>query len=238
MNVRNKVRASRVIGFALFLSSTLTVVSASAAIVSTSGNAQSLVIPTDLREGQFEGEIIFGFDELSKVEIPANTIAIDYIIADSEIGMQFDGVIDPPVSPAYLPAGVYDSHILHYDTIGVANLTKTIADGTFTFDSDIVAFIVNTTFLLASDPFFGVSTTTYEDDVTRRFDSAGQEGGVADQFTLVSRRSIHVDFLEVGTSHIDELRVLTNAVPEPSSLFLAGIGFFGTGLFYRRRSRD
>jgi len=97
------------------------------------------------------------------------------------------------------------------------------------FDRPILGVIWDTAGLAGSDPLFGLPSVTYNS-----VPATGLELG-ADIFSF-SGSTLSVSWGAANPG--DSIRVLTAAVPEPSSyaMMLAGLGAFGA-LTYRRRSR-
>jgi len=181
---------------------TLLVNVADATIISVAGNAQNPAIPANLSEGQFESDLVSGFNESQDVNIAANTIFVDYLITNADVGNQFTGLTVP--NNVLLSAGTYDSHLLHFDPVGNSG---NVSNATFTFDGNIVAIIADGSLLNNSDATFGVDGTTYETELDRR-------AGTADTFTITSLNSLRIDSFDVpGGNNIDELRVITT-IPE------------------------
>jgi len=125
---------------------------------------------------------------------------------------------------ATLAAGTrVQSHYIFYDPVGGS------FSGTVQFDRPILGVIWDTAGLAGSDPLFGLPSVTYNS-----VPATGLELG-ADIFSF-SGSTLSVSWGAANPG--DSIRVLTAAVPEPSSyaMMLAGLGAFGA-LTYRRRNR-
>jgi hypothetical protein len=184
---------------------TLLVSAAEAAIIDVIGNGQiSNISGISLDNGDFESDLISGFDEKQCVPLLAGTVSVDYLISAADIGQTFPGVSLPQPSSPTIPDGTFSSHILHFDPIGTNG--GEVTDATFEFDAPIVAIIANTTFLNDSDDDFG-SANAYNQDLDRRFEAP--PGANADFFTIASATSLTIDSARVSGSYMDELRVIT-----------------------------
>lgn len=179
---------------------TLFVSTAEAAIINVIGNGQiNDISGISLDNGDFESDLISGFDEKQCMPIFAGTVFVDYLISAEDIGQTFTGVDTPQPDSPTLTDGTFSSHILHFDPIGTSG--GIVTDATFEFDAPIVGIIANTTFLIDSDDDFG-SANAYNTELDRRFEGH-------DSFTIASPTSLRINLAKVNGLYIDELRVIT-----------------------------
>jgi hypothetical protein len=159
----------------------------------------------------FQTVNLYGFDEDQNIVLAA-PLSVD----------------DDGSGPAVLPAGTtVASHYIFFDPQNGS------IDGTVDFDSDVVAVISSTGFLLASD-FLANTGVTYLNPGLR-----GLEAG--DSVTISGPKQIRFD--TSASTPGDYVRVLTEfspgAVPEPATVSLLGVAL-GVAAFRRlarRRSR-
>lgn len=152
------------------------------------------------------------------------------------------GPVDEAVqlTPGLVYAGTnVNSYLLHADPIGNGIPIKHY-EGAITFNMRILGVIVNAVPLNQSDPVVGSLTTLY---IPRNPDS-GFEGPGYPNRSLPVRDTLAIStdmrtlsfYLRVE-SRLDQIRIITAAVPEPGSLVLgitAAI-FVAAGRGYRRR---
>lgn len=202
-----------------------------ASLLSFGANAAILGANTasglDLRNGKTESNSVVAYNEKKDVNILANSVFADYITDTNMFtGVTYSGVTTSK-SGLTIQAGIYDSHIIHFDPLGkkggiANNANGTTTATTFTFDSDIIAVIVGTQYLNASDVDFG-NAAAYNNGNDRRFEAH-------DLFTFTADNILTVDLAKVSSKWIDNIRVITNAsahvktVAEPTSIALIGLG--------------
>ncbi len=122
------------------------------------------------------------------------------------------------------------SYLLHLDPFNSDPVTLT---GTLTFSTKILGVIFNTATLDGTDSTLGVSGVTYYTGVNR-----GLEAG-ADSFT-VSGNSLTFSADFSASTPMDEVRIVTAAVPEPTTMVAGALLLlpFGAGaLRSLRKSR-
>lgn len=215
----------------LVVGCTLAPVASQSAIVSVSGAAQQITLldipfnatagirrlwPGDLESNQ----LVRVFDEQQNAVLPVD---LSYGLAPP---------VDPltwPTSPTSppLPSGTtVSSYFVHFDPIGTSTALVTLT-GSITFDAPIVRVIVGTPGLDATDsnnlshpvaPIpLGLPDLYYTWGGLRTLESVDQI-----EVTLTAPRTLAFT-LAAGDS-IDQIRVLTAAVPEPTPGQAVGIG--------------
>lgn len=183
-----------------------------ATITSSTGNAvvQGSAEGHDLDNYGSENSKIQGFDEIQDVNVLDGEITVDFLVGDNlAVGGGFTGKTNfNSANGRDLPDGSYSSHIIHFDPPGA--VSSTVYTATFTFDSDIVAFILTNSgdaqLLEDSDGTFG-NADDYDTADQRRADT----GGGLDSFVLQSSNTLQIIQMKTGSSYIDNVRVLTKA---------------------------
>jgi hypothetical protein len=193
--------------------------------INLSLNAQAaLISPTNSIDGlnlswsESESNHLQAFDEAQDILIKSKSIRVDYLLGQNlTLGQQFTGV-NHSNSNLYLQEGRYSSHLLHFDPTN--NQSGNIQNQRFEFSDNIVAIILGGEYLNFSDYLLGSSSTQYENSISRRMETH-------DLFKLESSHTLLVDNVSVGRYWIDNARVITQKVPEPSSWAIFGIGLLG-----------
>ena len=141
-------------------------------------------IPADLSNNASPDSVIQVFDERQGVETTTST-AID----------------DGPSGPGTIPAGRYNSHIVHLDEGAGTPLA-----GSVTFDGPIVGILKTKASLDATDVQFGFegAGTTYDNGTSRGLESA-------DAYTISGNTFIIHAFNVAGP--IDNVRIITAPLP-------------------------
>ncbi|MGI9309855.1 MAG: VPLPA-CTERM sorting domain-containing protein [Gammaproteobacteria bacterium] len=131
-----------------------------------------------------------------------------------------------------LAAGTYDSYMLHADKQGETTQTY---DGSITFDREIVGLIFKQTELCLSDPIFGAPGTTYAGcgDV-RRLELEPNNG--VDNWLRISADGKTLTFSTDVPHDLDNVRILTAAVPVPAAVWLFGSALGILGWTRRRKA--
>lgn len=169
----------------------------------------------DLRWGNTEANSIQAFNEQQNLYISENEVNVDYLVGTNlSFGQTFNGV-NKSKSGLYLDAGYYNSHLLHFDPLG--NRAGQVKDQRFSFEENIVAIILGGEYLNASDLIFGNASTQYENSFSRKMEKH-------DFLFLENPYTLLLDKVSVGRYWIDDVRVITHNVPEPSSWGLFGLG--------------
>ncbi|TNE88802.1 MAG: hypothetical protein EP330_13505 [Deltaproteobacteria bacterium] len=163
----------------------------------------------DLRAGASESSEVQLYAEQKGVYVGEGEVLVDLLVGDNLApGDSFVGV---PLSFAlsdghWLPAGYYDSALVHYDPIGRQGWLGGVV---IELDQPIVALIISdggeARLLTDSDAWFG--NATYEAR-TRKWD----DGSNADFVTLTSPTTLTLDWVQTRYGNVDELRILMRAV--------------------------
>jgi hypothetical protein len=172
----------------------------------------------NLNWGQSESDSLQAFNETQNTYINSNTIQVDYLVGNNlSIGQQIKGV-NHSNSKLFLQEGVYSSHLLHFDPIN--KRSGKVENQRFEFTDSIIAIILGGEYLNLSDYLLGSASTLYEDSISRRMEKN-------DFLTLESANTLLVDKISVGRYWIDDVRIITQSVPEPSSWAIFGLGLLG-----------
>jgi hypothetical protein len=184
--------------------------------------------PGDIRNGVMESNTeVVAFPELQNVALGA-----DLSVNISVPGATPASPVDDNFSPAVIPAGsLVSSYFLHCDRVGSSTANPTNFVGSLTFDTDVLGLIILQDELNATHALPGLAGTQYSLTGGLEINSTA----AFDAITLSpDRRTVTFDFRDANAP--DDVRIITAAVPEPSSLCLAMIGAAAMiGLRYRRR---
>lgn len=192
---------------------------ANAEIIGTGGAGVVVPAPVSLLPGSLDSATtIFGINERQNIVLGG----------DLWVDIRATGVVSAwnELSGGVIPAGTaVSSHLIHMDTDTDEQM---LVEAIFTFDAPILGLIVSRKSLLESDPNLGFVSTLYDDGEWR-----GPELEVVDRVAIgEDGRSVWVMMQQ--TTELDEIRVVTAAVPAPGALGVLG----GAGLFARRRRRN
>lgn len=187
---------------------------ASAAITGVSGATNWLgVNPPNATQGSLIGPLAYAWDEqtgVSSTALPVNLTSPGSYTGGPHFG---------------IAAGVFASHMIHFEPQQFMVVT-----GTVTFSANILAVIFDEQLLTLSDPSLGSFGTAYDTGNPLRSFNSNNLGpsGIA-----YAGNSLTFTFAAIPgvVNRMWEIRVLTDVVPSPGALVLAGIG----GLAARRR---
>lgn len=216
------------IGGLFLITSTFAAATASASIVSVTGDGViSGVVVADVSEGASQNANIQAFSEDINV-LTTDAIDVDYDVTDA--GAALTG-FSSGNGGGTLVAGTYNSYLLHFDPTA----SGTASDAVFTFAGNIVALIVNVDFLTATDSVFNSITTDFNsgDNVL------GRRSENTDTFTFVAN-ALTVNLLSTNATNVDHIRVITLAdaaeVSAPTTMMLILMGFAALG--FRRFTKQ
>lgn len=204
---------------------------ASASIVGSSGATRIISPPSDIRNGAMESNTeVFAFSELQNV-----TLATDVVVNVSVPGSTPASPSDDNFSPATIPAGsLVSSYFLHCDRVGSSTGNPLNFLGSITFDTDVLGLIILDDGLNATHSYPGLPGTQYALDGALEINRTA----AFDAVTLsADRRTVTFDFRDANAP--DDVRIITAAVPEPSSALLIGMGVWllAAGRWVRSRFR-
>jgi len=198
----------------LGLSSLFAAGSAQAGLINPTGDINNL----NLRWGQTESNQVQAFNEAQNVQVNENQVQVDFLLGDNFfVGDSVRGIYNSNKNFS-LAAGNYNSHLLHFDPLGTSS--SSIFNTSISFEEEIVAVILGGQTLNATDEIFGGIGTTYQKNNSRRLEPH-------DFLTFENANTLTLDRLAVGKYWIDNARVITQAVPEPGSMALLGLGLIG-----------
>ncbi len=203
--------------------------SAWAGITSTTGAVVVSPAPSDLREGATESNTaILAIHELQDVLL-SQSLPLNITIPGTS---PFGGSAN--LSPGSLPAGSrVSSYLIHFDSL---TNNSVAASGSITFDSAILGIVALSDTLHATNGLVGLPGVMYPQGDLRGFElvqQPGGSGGGLDSLTLsADRRTVSFDLQNVEA--VDQMRLITAIVPEPSTLALFAVG---TGMLLRMRRR-
>lgn len=186
----------------------------------------------DLTRNVTESNAVQVFSEAAGVTVGAGAVKVDYVVGSNlAIGATATGFDDLAGTGLSLAAGTYDSYLVHFDPLNGGSISASVVD----FGSRIVALILtnssvsgNIQLLKLSDATFGTAAI-YDSHIGRRTEST-------DTFMLTNASTLSLNLL-TNSSHVDNIRVLTEvaAVPLPATLPLLLAGFGGLMLSRRKR---
>lgn len=174
------------------------------------GTCSTLDLSSGSPNGGFENtaDLIAGIDEMQNVTVAANTVIADYLVDPASSLETFTGFS----AGVDLPAGCYNSHLLHFDPFGDNADWVSVENATFTFDTPIVALIAKKKRLMNSDDIFGCGIP-YGNKSARGLET--HNGGADGDTFTVAGSTLTVDYFQVINHNMDELRVLTSCDDPP-----------------------
>jgi len=201
-------------------------------VVSTSGDLWRVATPADVDHMQYESNVaavLFA----ERIDVTVNdpfSVSILPFVGNQNDG---PGVYDSGIATieaswnGILGAGNYNSYMIHGDKDG-ANQTFV---GSVTFANAVEGIIYKQTELCDSDSILGAAGTNYaECGAARIFELDGDAN-----YMILSADRKTLDFSMVVAHNMDEIRVVTAAVPVPAAVWLFGSGLLGLVGIARRR---
>lgn len=200
-------------------------------IVSLSGDVEMIAPPFSVQGGALESnDLVRVFQETQNVVLSQD---IDADITTSGV---FDEVLD--LTPGVIPAGtLISSYFLHADT---ANLGNSNYDLQLVFSQPILGLLIEEASLQATHDLVGWPLTVYPSAISSDGLVEGLELGEDSLILNKQTNTISVAIGDLDTfEFVDHVRVITAAVPEPSSLAILAIGgALAVGITQCRRFRS
>lgn len=189
---------------------------ARADVVSVTGQVTHIAAPPSVESG------VLAVAQQSFVFLERSDVQFDGVVNRINPPIGFSNDITNPASQFF--SGRVDSHMVHFDNFGLADIDP--SSGRITFDGTILALIYVNTRLDDSDPALGAPGTVYPFGLANR----GFSG--FDMIRLESPDTLFFNLVNGGA--MDQFRVLTTPVPTPSAMGALTIGLAGLGARRRR----
>lgn len=192
-----------------------------AGIVGTTGPISQIGAPADVRNHMLVSDSqIVAFAEQQGVVLPQN---LTFNITQPGTAPEADAI---NTSPGDILSGTrVDSFLVHFESGTGTQSTPVLLSGSITFDRDVLGVAVFDRRLNESDSVLGSLSTFYPTENRELEIRAGGIVGVSgnDSITLSEdRRTVTFNFGNTGGP--DQARIVVAAVPEASSIVLAGVG--------------
>lgn len=210
----------------MILAAFAAVASAQAQIVSTAGSLDQVSAPASVLDDATENStrsIIF--------QERSNFVLGSSLTADAVAAGLYNGPGD--LTSVSIAAGTaVASYFLHTDPVGQPVTTYT---GNVRFAQRILGVFALRSSLNTTDPILGASGTTYPTgnplDIDREFELSNNE------FFRISADQKAIEFRANTSSRMDQMRIVTEAVPEPATMLALAAGVMPLVSRLRRRSK-
>ena len=200
-------------------------------VVSTSGDLWRVVTPADVDHMQYESNVAAVlFAERINVTVNDTPVSILPFVGNQNDGLGVYDSGNATIEASWngiLGAGNYNSYMIHGDKDGDVQTFI----GSVVFENVVEGIIYKQDELCDTDSTLGAPGTNYSDCGSARiFELDGPNNWMhlsADRKTL--------DFSMVVNHNMNEIRVVTAAVPVPAAVWLFGSGLLGLVGIARRR---
>jgi len=172
------------------------------------------VAPANVNEGFVEFDAIYFIEQ--PLAVPTSTLGVDILVSSLAPGMHSFGNFGGLTGGSVDNTSDFTSWLLHWDTPGLG--TTASISGSVTFPREIVAVIVTSSLLDGSDLDLGSPTTTYPAGNARRGLELGSDIDVISFVKpMVGAGPFTLDFTFQTRNNVDQIRVLTQPIPEPGA---------------------
>ena len=138
-----------------------------------------------------------------------------------------------PLSPGVIPQGtLVRSYLFHADS---PSLATQFTNGSIAFSKPILGVIVSDAGLDATDALLGLGSVQYPTGYAFRGLEFSPLALLTPDLAFISGNMLNLSLLLNTSTRVDQLRVITAGVPEPTTWALAALGLGCVGLISRRR---
>ena len=189
-----------------------------AGVTQLSSNVTPVTAPVSLADDALQSSSDLFLITESAAVVPESGLEVD--IATPGTYYYFDSWTLRSASGTLAAGTAVQSYLLHFDPlIGCFSTGQLSSPASVTFAERILGVDVRFSTLNETDGLLGASGTDYPDGIFR-----GLEPGRQDTITLsADMHTLTVNKLN-GLWDVDQMRVITGAVPEPATFVLATIG--------------
>ncbi|MBN1123951.1 MAG: hypothetical protein JXA82_03010 [Sedimentisphaerales bacterium] len=172
------------------------------------------------------GSLAMGSAEEDSVQVFAENLNV---ILAQDLALVGGGVISAGTA--------VNSYIVHFDPIGRSSTPVWEGKGSILFDEQVLGLIYSDgssagdSLLTSSDDIVGLGSNFYESNTYhRKFEVGGNK------WIDIASSGTGVDLNLFTNSSMDEVRIITQAVPAPGALFLGVVGTSLVGYLRRRKT--